>query len=334
MTSFALPLPSFRTDAAGSVERRQATLDASLVALCGALAAAGLIELLLQRVVYRVGVHIPRSGLFLELYRFATWTGDLAFRFAAVLLVLATVGLALSLLRGRTHAALGFVLLAVLGGNLLAWPLGLGFAPGLVAVLFALGAAWAVGESVRQQSSHVLRAGVALAGVTLLLGQYRIGLAGLGALPRGVAEVQLASEVALLATAALLAAAAFAASRRRLALAASLVVTLLLVLAYVREPATLAIVSLWSTGVTLSLPPALYLAAFGGVIFAGVAWARSPSTRHLGIAIALLVVAGVQPQALHHDLTALVGLTLLSLGPARPDCDSEAHPMESKEQYV
>ena len=61
-----------------------------VVSLGTALALTGLAELFLQRVVYRVGVHIPREGAFLEAYRFATFAGDFAFRLAAALLLLTT----------------------------------------------------------------------------------------------------------------------------------------------------------------------------------------------------------------------------------------------------
>ena len=118
-------------------------------------------------------------------------------------------------------------------------------------------------------------------------------------------------EVALLVTAALVG--LTAASRRSpRALVAGLGVSLLLVAAYAREPATLAIVSMWATGFTLSLPPVLYLAGFGAMTFAAVSWAERPDTRHLAAGLALLLVAGLQPQALHHGITAILGQMLLA----------------------
>ena len=65
-------------------------------------------------------------------------------------------------------------------------------------------------------------------------------------------------------------------------------------------------------GFTLSLPPVLYLAGFGAMTFAAVSWAERPDTRHLAAGLALLLVAGLQPQALHHGITAILGLVLLA----------------------
>jgi hypothetical protein len=96
------------------------------------------------------------------------------------------------------------------------------------------------------------------------------------------------------------------------------VVVVLAVAAYAREPSTVAIVSLWATGVTMSLPAVLYLAAFGAIVSAVYAWLPRPETRHLGIAAVLLAVSGLQPQVLHHEVTAIVALTLLSLGVLSP----------------
>src|SRR3990170_4540119 len=101
-----------------------------VVSLGTALALTGLAELFLQRIVYRVGVHIPRDGLFLEAYRFATFAGDFAFRLTAVLLLI-------------TAAA------ALASANLLSWPLASELGLRLAPLVFAFGAAWIVGQRAR-----------------------------------------------------------------------------------------------------------------------------------------------------------------------------------------
>jgi len=320
-----------RTTAAGRVPARVVAnrIEPSLLLLTGFLAASGLSELLLQRVVYRVGVHIPRDGAFLRAYDFATEAGDLAFRFTAVLLVLSAVILTLWLLRDGARPVAGALLAALLAANLLAWPLRLEAGSQAAPIIFAAGVAWLLGQSLARPNPLALKGATAAAAITLLLGQYRVGFSDLGVAANGVAGVQLATEVTLLASAALLAVAAMRAANRRLACVSALLVAALLGAAYVREPATLAIVSLWATGVTLSLPAFLYLVAFGGVVFAAVAWLRDPGSRHLGIAVALLVVAGVQPQVLHHDITALIALILLSLGLQAP---AKAEPVNANTQ--
>jgi uncharacterized membrane protein len=59
----------------------------------------------------------------------------------------------------------------------------------------------------------------------------------------------------------------------------------------------------------------LYILGFGLVAFAALTWAPRAETRHLAIALALLLVAGLQPQALHHGLTAFLGVALLTARP-------------------
>jgi hypothetical protein len=288
-----------------------AELLAPAVLLAGALAASGLAELLLQRVVYRVGVHIPRSGAFLEVYEAATWLGDLAFRLTAALLAPAALLLAAHLLRQRSRAILGAGIVALLGLNLLVWPLGVDAVRGAVPILFAGGAAWAVGQSLAGGGPLAPRGAVAAAGAALVLGAYRGGLDAPGA----VSAFQLASEAAMLVAAGLLFLAARPSIRGRLPAFTAVSLTGAVVVVFAREPATVAIVSTWASGITLSLPPVLYLGALAAATLAVVAWLRRASTRHLGTGVLLLAVAGLQPQVLHHYVTALMGLALLALGP-------------------
>lgn len=290
-------------------------LPQELTLLLGALAFSGLAELFLQRVVYRVGVHIPRQGAFLGLYEAATAAGDFAFRLTAVLLAAAALTFALWLMRGGTAPALGAVLVLLLAANFLAWPLGLGDAEVVAAAFFLAGLAACLAVVAKRRGGAALQAAVAGAALALLLGQYRVLTAQLGVADGGVATAQLASEAALLLAAAFLFLAAAGAHRRSAALAAA-VVGLLAAAAYAREPATAAILSLWAVGVTLSLPPVLYLLGLVAAVYAAAAWLPAGERRHLGLGVLLLLVAGVQPEVLHHQLTALLGLTLLSLGAA------------------
>jgi hypothetical protein len=291
-------------------------LSSSLLVFAGALAASGLAELVLQRVVYRVGVHIPRNGAFLRTYEVATWSGDLAFRLTAVLLAITAVLFAAWLVRDRTGPVVGLLMGALVAANLLAWPLHLSIGRELAPILFALAVAWIVGQTLVASGPAALKAAALAVAVTLLLGQYRVGFGDLGVDAVRIGEVQTATEIGLLVSAGLFAAAAVGAAHRKASLAIASIGVGVLLSAYAREPATVAIVSLWATGVTMSLPGVLYLLAFGAAAFAAAAWLRSRHTRHLAIGLALLLVAGVQPQVLHHDITALIGLTLLTLWPA------------------
>jgi hypothetical protein len=90
---------------------------------------------------------------------------------------------------------------------------------------------------------------------------------------------------------------------------------MVLVAAYLREPATVAITSLWAIGFTMSLPAVLYFAAVAAAVSAILIWFRDGGSRHLAVGVVLLFVAGIQPQAVHHSLTASLGLILLYSGP-------------------
>jgi hypothetical protein len=281
------------------------------------LAVSGLAELLLQRVVYRIGVHIPRDGTFLTLYETATWTGDFAFRLTAVL---AAVTAGLMVFLGLRHLAAGPAVAAflatLLAADLLAWPAGLDAAPVVAGLTLTLGVAWLVGRAFAAGYPATLKVGIAAAGLAVGLAQYRPLSEGLG-LPAGpVGPLQATMEAAVLVAAALFALAALSLPGRRFALGAAALVAVVAAAVYFRQPSTTAIVSLWATGITLSLPGPLYLAAIGALAFAATSWLRSAEHRHLGLALVLLTVAGVHPQALHYNLISFMGLALLALGPA------------------
>ncbi|TAK53736.1 MAG: hypothetical protein EPO22_15700, partial [Dehalococcoidia bacterium] len=65
------------------------------------LAIAGVIDLLFERIVYRIGIHIPKDESAMRAYRGATSVGDGAFRFVMVLAVFAALAVAVYLLRQR-----------------------------------------------------------------------------------------------------------------------------------------------------------------------------------------------------------------------------------------
>ncbi len=257
--------------------------DASgyLIGLAGALAVSGLAELFLQRIVYRIGVHIPRDGAVLEGYRVATFSGDFAFRLTAVLLAMTSIAALVWLARQRSYFSFG-LLSALLTMNLLAWPAGLPAAGRLAPLVFAFGAAWLAGRTIGRPNAGAIGFAAVAAALTLALSQYQAGMTGLGDQPAHVAAIQLMSEVGLLATAGLVGVAAFRRPLPRPAVAVASLLTVMLVASYAREPATVAILSLWATGVTMSLPGMVYIAAFGMVVFAGLAWVRVPQNSAAG----------------------------------------------------
>jgi hypothetical protein len=315
IASSALRSSTRRTTSPAPPAIRFDHLPPAILALAGALAVSGLAEVLLQRVVYRIGVHVPRDGSLLSAYQAATALGEVAFRFTTILLLIAALLLAFHFLRRSSEPLLGVALVAALLANALVWPLGVANAGLAAAVVVLAAAAWLTGRALQMPGEFVFKAGVVAAGVTVALGQYRIALTHLELQSHQLAATQWLLEASLLVTAGLLALAAVGSGgiqRRPVLLAAPLV--LVLVAAYAREPSTVAILALWSSGVTMSLPPVLYIAAFAAAAYASAAWLRSRDTRHLGLAIVLLFVAGLQPQVVHHGITALMGLLLLTLG--------------------
>jgi hypothetical protein len=227
----------------------------------------------------------------------------------AVVAVLAVVWLA----RRGDRVGAG-MLAALIGANALAWPLGVERAGLVTPLVFAFGTAWIAGGCFAGSRDVFVRWATVAAAVALVASQYVAGMSALGETPAQVSTLHLVSEAGLLVSAAVAGLAASSAARRARSGVLAGALALILAASYVREPATLAIVSLWATGVTMSLPPVLYIAGFGAFAFAAFSWGSRPDTRHLAIALALLLVAGLQPQALHHGITAFLGLTLLSMG--------------------
>ena len=96
-----------------------------------------------------------------------------------------------------------------------------------------------------------------------------------------------------------------------------------------------AVLSLWALGVTLTLPPVVYIVGAAGFAAALTAWLATPVTRHRAAGITLLAVAGIAPLLLHHNVTLVVALVLLSMPadaggdatePSSPSIEPETHP--------
>jgi len=72
------------------------------------------------------------------------------------------------------------------------------------------------------------------------------------------------------------------------------------------------LVALWATGAMLWLPTLLYVAAAAAAGYLFVGWVVDRATRHLAAALILLLVAGIEPTLVHHSLTALLAIVTLS----------------------
>jgi hypothetical protein len=72
------------------------------------------------------------------------------------------------------------------------------------------------------------------------------------------------------------------------------------------------LVALWASGATLWMPSVVYIGAGSALGLLLTTWLPARSTRHLAAGLALLVVAGMQPAFIHHNVTALLALVALT----------------------
>ena len=318
-----------------------ASAEAVLPYALGFLAAAGLTELLLLRTLSRVAVHIPKEGLVLSAYEALTGVGSFAFDLATILAVV-VLSLALYAFMRREHwqdaghlPAMGalallltwsvlFPLLRAAGGS------AGGGAPDDVAKL-AFGLAFslvvvglALPFALSRRATPARRAAVGLVAAAYLCGQYyTVSYAGLELLDRS-GPPALASQVLTLGEVLVVAGAVaiFAGwgagtspggrSGAHLRLAIPTALSLLLLVSYLANGSTSAIISLWTEGLTLYLPFPLYLAAFWLYGWTVVACFQHRDGFAVGCALVLLFVGGYALEVTYQHLLAAIALVVLT----------------------
>jgi len=327
----ALPVRGRRADAVWLGEGE--TLFRPILA---ALVATGLTELLLLRMLSRVGVHIPKEGLVLEGYSLLTSLGSFAFNVATVLAPLTLVAMIYLLTRPARvgRAALG---IATLGGllALLFWSLILplvGTRPeanvafGLTSAgLLVLLAApyWMNGEVPPARRIAVgLMVAAFLCSAYYTLSNAAYNLLGWTASPPYRLTILGLGEALVVAT-------GFAVfwawgswrwlkewRTHKMPLAVPSAVTILLLGSYLANGSTSAILALWTTGLTLYLPLPLYLASFWlYVVTVGGCLGDSQRT-YEAWALLLLLVAGYNLELTYQHLLAVVAVLVLTKGAA------------------
>lgn len=290
-----------------------------LPALLAAIAIVGLVELALLRLLYRIGLFIPREGPFLDLYRLATWLGSFAFDLATVLALAALLALALLSWPARRPEAVtlgALLLLAVVVPFVPTEGEDLGRAAFATSALAAVAAI--VARSLQSRPAPLAeRVAVLAIAAVVATAQWRVlvevaawvsGTTAVGASP--VAPI--GEGAALIAALALAAAALRSARPARRALLAAAVATAAPAAALVAWPHLTGIVLLWSAGLTLALPLPLYLGALAALLVAIAAELRRPERRPRAAAMAILLAAGVVPQSSTHALLAVVALAALA----------------------
>jgi hypothetical protein len=305
------------------VAEQQATPPLAVALPLIALSLAGMVDLLFERVVYRIGIHVPKDGSVMSAYEGATAIGDGAFRYVMVLAVFAATAAALHLISSRDagRRVLGVALLGlvVMDTMTIRWDdphLGLA-----VNAVYGGALALLMGVAAGSARAWPFRLAAVAAGVALLAGQYPLVAARAGDLTRsalpGVATSLTIAEAAVVMVPIMLFIGARPWRHRagRPALLVGGAAALAVGVAWLRAPSTVAILSLWGTGVTMSLPAPAYVLALGAAVAATIVFLTEPGTRQVAVALALLLVAGVQPTVTQYNLAALLGMAILVLEP-------------------
>lgn len=310
------------------------------------LLAAGLGELVLFRALSRVGVHIPKEGVVIDLYDALVRLGSFAFDVSTVVVFLAVGLLAYALLR---RPATPHLLLATVPPLLFFATLSLildlteegpsvklayGVLSAAIMILIALHA-W---QERQREPARSLAVGLVV--LAYLAAQYQLlayqGYRALdiGAQPPGTTRALELAELLVLANAFLLfwAWSGVRAGLRWRPWWPQVVVGGLLIVVFLgayrgEESSTAAILSLWTLGLTLYLPLPLYalaLGLYGATVLACLGNARrEPRRLWDAVALGLLPVAGLTLELTYQHLVALVALLLLA----------GAHPQAHREPF-
>ncbi|HSP55503.1 MAG TPA: hypothetical protein VLS25_07940, partial [Dehalococcoidia bacterium] len=312
------------------------------------LLAVGLGELALFRTLSRVGVHIPKQGIVLEVYKLLVHVGSFAFNVSSIAVVVAVALVAFAALRGEFGrrpllAAAAPALAAFVGISVLFAFTEEGTTGKLVYGLMSAALMLALaGEACIDRRRAPLRSLVVMIAVLAYLGaQYHVlaaqawQLMGVTAEPPGSMPALEAAEALVLLNAFLIFWGWSGVRLRREARptfpqlgVACLLVVLFLGSYYGRpDSSTASILSLWSLGLTLYLPVPLYALALGlyGATLAHclVQARRAVRPSWDAVALGLLPVAGLTLELTYQHLVALLVLSLLLVGHERQG--REAH---------
>ncbi len=311
--------------AAGNRIRLPALTAAGLRQLTAVLLAAVLAETLLLRGVIRIGVHVPKGEGVAGAFQAASFLGSLAFNFAS-LLVIVLVVLILGAMIQRMEEGLSRLALVGLSGAML---IGLGLslttdAPAAdalfgVAVALLVGFITIVTVSKRHVGPAATLALILVAAAYLSYQYYVLSylfyrILDYGAVPPMSTAVLRLGE-ALAVAAATAAFWAWGLPRWRwvgkAGLAAVAAVLLALTLAGLSPASTLAILALWTTGLSLVLPFPIYLIALALYLLTLVACWRSGDAFWIAAGLLLVVLAGYMAESTYHHMLVLLGVAFL-----------------------
>ncbi len=290
------------------------------------LIAAVLAETLLLRIVVRVGVHVPKHAVFTGLFEAASTLGSVAFNFASVLaLVLLTLVLTFVIASKRTRAfspLIAMLSVALFLGLFLTLVTDTPEADALFGVSAALLAVTTLIVAVRTGDltpSITIALGLMVAAYlsyeyyTLSYVFYRI-LDYATLPPLSLDALRLGEALAMVAAGTVFLAWGLPRWGKigRAGAAVVAVVILALTAAGLSPVSTMAILALWTAGVSLFLPFPIYLLALALFLLTMVACLRDRDAYLIAAGLLLVLLAGYMAESTYQHLLFLLGIFFLS----------------------
>ncbi|MEZ4552278.1 MAG: hypothetical protein R3B59_00040 [Dehalococcoidia bacterium] len=300
------------------------TAERSLVLAAGVAAAA---ELVLFRVAVPVLSHIPGAGL-ANVGPMLAAVAERSFR-ATAILVLASAAL-LTRRLARSEPAVAVALVAAFGGVTVetlasgGWASLVARAALVSAIGMVIAAAWTRLPPLFS-AAHAAAALAVLGGQWPLLVKDAAAVAGSAANTGTMVSASVGELAFVFAPVMFAVALVRGHSPTRAAWIGGAVTGLLVASLLARRPDYTAIISSWAVGVTLSLPPFIYIVSAACAGLVAIEWLHAPATRPLAAGLALFAAAALQPGVVHHNLTAVLALVLLATPPV-----AEATPLASR----
>ncbi len=290
------------------------------------LLAAALAETLLLRGVTRIGVHVPNGEGVAPAFQVASFLGSLAFNFASLLAIVLVVLILGSLVRRMDGGLSRLALVGLSGAMMMGLGLSLTTDGPAADALFGVAVALLVGfiaivtVSERRVGAAAALALILVAAAYLSYQYYVLSYLFYRILDYGVVPPM---STAVLRLGELLAVAAAAAAFwawglprwrwvGRAGLAAVAAVLLALTLAGLSPVSTMAILALWTTGLSLFLPFPVYLLALALYLLTLVACWRSGDAFWTAAGLLLVLLAGYMAESTYQHLLLLVGVALLA----------------------
>jgi hypothetical protein len=295
-----------------------AATDALLRPVLAVLAAAALLELLVLRTFTRTAMHIPDIQALETPYLGVTGLGRYAYFVAATSLVASLLLLALAIPARRDArswaAGLGvgvFIIAATLAR--------LGEGPQAITIALSLSAVATTGAAAAAHSARLAAFIVPVTAAFALGAGYAIGQS-LGA--GGLGWLHTAMEIPAVA-AALAAPFAFSVPLKGRNLAVAIGTAAVVFLFFAGNPATSRILLLWNAGLSGALPGVVYALA-AGVAAGTVAGVVRSGRWQAGIALTLVVAAGVGVESTYQTGLLVCALLLLALPAFRAGGETDA----------